>query len=149
MPKLQSSIFFIEDSGFRKAHTPLRGNFHYILGSSLVNGLGINNRLPAAELVPVRLALWSTAARRRSRLRQFRNRQEPLSLPKGGSLDWTALDHQDRNSGSRERRQAAVLHSRFLKTPSGGEGARTPDLRLAKPALFQTELHPQKLGGPE
>lgn len=24
----------------------------------------------------------------------------------------------------------------------GGEGARTPDLRLAKPALCQTELHP-------
>ena len=26
---------------------------------------------------------------------------------------------------------------------NGGEGARTPDLRLAKPALCQTELHPQ------
>ena len=25
----------------------------------------------------------------------------------------------------------------------GGEGVRTPDLRLAKPALCQTELHPQ------
>ena len=26
----------------------------------------------------------------------------------------------------------------------GGEGVRTPDLRLAKPALCQTELHPPK-----
>ena len=34
-----------------------------------------------------------------------------------------------------------------LRTPDGGEGARTPDLRLAKPALFQTELHPQSLVG--
>jgi hypothetical protein len=32
------------------------------------------------------------------------------------------------------------------RTPNGGEGVRTPDLRLAKPALFQTELHPQKVG---
>ena len=27
----------------------------------------------------------------------------------------------------------------------GGEGVRTPDLRLAKPALCQTELRPQSL----
>ena len=30
----------------------------------------------------------------------------------------------------------------------GGEGVRTPDLRLAKPALCQTELRPQIHGGP-
>ena len=30
-----------------------------------------------------------------------------------------------------------------LNLKYGGEGARTPDLRLAKPALCQTELHPQ------
>jgi hypothetical protein len=29
----------------------------------------------------------------------------------------------------------------------GGEGARTPDLRLAKPALCQTELHPHCIPG--
>src|SRR5437588_11596896 len=29
----------------------------------------------------------------------------------------------------------------------GGEGVRTPDLRLAKPALCQTELRPQSLKG--
>ena len=33
---------------------------------------------------------------------------------------------------------------RQLKPTDGGEGARTPDLRLAKPALCQTELHPRR-----
>jgi hypothetical protein len=41
--------------------------------------------------------------------------------------------------------------SKFLTAPGpllangGGEGVRTPDLRLAKPALCQTELRPQSI----
>jgi hypothetical protein len=31
-----------------------------------------------------------------------------------------------------------------MRNFGGGEGVRTPDLRLAKPALCQTELRPQK-----
>ena len=43
--------------------------------------------------------------------------------------------------------QAAAVQptsTAFLKL-GGGEGARTPDLRLAKPALCQTELRPHRL----
>jgi hypothetical protein len=35
------------------------------------------------------------------------------------------------------------LNSRIAGELGGGEGVRTPDLRLAKPALCQTELRPQ------
>ena len=38
--------------------------------------------------------------------------------------------------------QQENLNSSQLSEIDGGEGARTPDLRLAKPALCQTELHP-------
>ena len=35
-------------------------------------------------------------------------------------------------------------YDRRGKNVGGGEGVRTPDLRLAKPALCQTELRPRK-----
>ena len=35
------------------------------------------------------------------------------------------------------------------KLIGGGEGVRTPDLRLAKPALCQTELRPQQIPEPK
>ncbi len=41
----------------------------------------------------------------------------------------------------------AFLNLRIAGELGGGEGVRTPDLRLAKPALCQTELRPQSLKG--
>lgn len=44
-----------------------------------------------------------------------------------------------------EQLQAQTVAQGNQIADGGGEGVRTPDLRLAKPALCQTELHPLML----